>query len=118
MCVGGFAYSFVTGILSSLISSSDSNEAVLKEKITTLNEIMLEYDMDEELYNKLLKNLQLDFRKRSKEFTSFLDDLPMKLRMEVLMLMHQSKYKAIKYFSEKDRSFIAWVAPHLKIIIF
>lgn len=118
MCVGGFTYSFTTGILSSIISNSDSNDAILKEKIATLNEIMIEYDVDEELYNKLLKNLHLDFRKRSKEFTSFIDDLPMKLRMELLMLMHQSKYKKIKYFNDKNKSFIAWVAPLLKPMIF
>jgi Trk-type K+ transport system membrane component len=33
MCVGGFSYSFTTGILSSVISSSDSSEAILNEKI-------------------------------------------------------------------------------------
>jgi hypothetical protein len=55
-----------------------------------------------------------DYRKRSKEFSAFIEDLPMKLKIELLMLMHQSRYHTVEFFKEKEKCFIAWVAPLLK----
>jgi hypothetical protein len=73
MCIGGYTYSYTTGILSSIISSSDNKEAFLKEKIATLNDIKVAFKVDQELYNKLLRNVHYDYRKRSKEFSAFID---------------------------------------------
>ena len=39
MIVGVIAFSFTTGSLTSLLSSYDSSQAKLKEKLSTLNEI-------------------------------------------------------------------------------
>ena len=39
MMLGVVSFSFATGAVASLISSHDSDQAQLKEKITTLNEI-------------------------------------------------------------------------------
>jgi hypothetical protein len=114
MCIGGYTYSYTTGILSSIISTSDNKEASLKEKITTLNDIKVAFNVDQDLYNKLLRNVHYDYRKRSKEFSAFIEDLPMKLKIELLMLMHQSRYHTVEFFKEKEKCFIAWVAPLLK----
>jgi hypothetical protein len=114
MCIGGYTYSYTTGILSSIISSSDNKEAFLKEKIATLNDIKVAFKVDQELYNKLLRNVHYDYRKRSKEFSAFIEDLPMKLKIELLLLMHQSRYSTVEYLREKEKCFIAWVAPLLK----
>ena len=114
MCIGGYTYSYTTGILSSIISTSDNKEAFLKEKITTLNDIKVAFNVDQDLYNKLLRNVHYDYRRRSKEFTAFIEDLPMKLKIELLMLMHQSRYHTVEFFKEKEKCFIAWVAPLLK----
>ena len=46
MCIGGYTYSYTTGILSSIISTSDNKEAFLKEKITTLNDIKVAFNVD------------------------------------------------------------------------
>ena len=43
MLIGVVSFSFATGAVSSLITSYDSKEAVLKEKIATFNEIQSEY---------------------------------------------------------------------------
>jgi hypothetical protein len=43
MCIGGYTYSYTTGILSSIISSSDNKEADLTKKIQTLNDIKVAY---------------------------------------------------------------------------
>lgn len=50
MIVGVIAYSFAISSLTSIISSMDSKMAKLKEKLSTLESIYKEYDMDFSLY--------------------------------------------------------------------
>ena len=53
MIVGVVSYSFAISSLSSVISTLDSKQAKLKEKLNILNNIRSEYEMDFELYWKL-----------------------------------------------------------------
>lgn len=46
MLLGVVSFSFATGTIASIITSYDSHEAVLKEKIATLNDMQIEYDVD------------------------------------------------------------------------
>ena len=45
MIIGVISFSFATGALSSIITSYDSTEAKLKEKMATLNDIKNEYKL-------------------------------------------------------------------------
>jgi Ion channel len=64
MVLGVGIFSFMTGSLSSLITSYDSREAQLKEKIATLNEIAQEYTIDIDMFNKLAKTVKYDHSKK------------------------------------------------------
>ena len=55
MLIGVVAFSFATGSISSIISSQDTKEAKLKEKMLTLESIQREYTIEEELFNKIVK---------------------------------------------------------------
>ena len=68
MVIGVVSFSITTGALSSIISSYDSREALLKEKISTLNQIAAEYEIDVELFNKLTKTLRYDHSKKTKDY--------------------------------------------------
>ena len=67
MITGVIAFSFATGALSSIISSYDSTEAKLKEKLATLNDISAEYRLDDDLYNRLVKNIRYDHSRKQKD---------------------------------------------------
>jgi hypothetical protein len=54
MIIGVISFSFATGALSSIISNYDSTEASLKYKISKLNSIQSEYNIDKELYKKCM----------------------------------------------------------------
>ncbi len=54
MVIGTVSFSFGTGALSSIIQSYDSKEAALKEKISYLKELRLEYKIEDGLYNKIM----------------------------------------------------------------
>ena len=64
MILGVLVFSFTTGSLSSIITSIDSRETQLKEKIATLNEIASEYNLDMETFNKLVKTIKYDHSKK------------------------------------------------------
>lgn len=53
MLVGVVSFSYTTGALASMISSSDTKEAALKEKLRKLREIQHEYHIEQDFYNEL-----------------------------------------------------------------
>lgn len=114
MLIGVISFSFATGVLSSIISSYDSKEALLKEKISTLNELKKQYKIDKNLFNRLARTIRYDHRKSAKDISEFMDELPNKLRLELSILIHQKMYSRIKFFKGKENSFIGWIAGILK----
>lgn len=60
MIFGVFTFSFSIGSLSSVLSNLDSQEAKLKERLNTLNEMRKEYKIPFTLYNKLHRALKYD----------------------------------------------------------
>ncbi len=64
MLMGVILFSFSTGSIASIITSYDSKEAFLKEKIATLNDIHIEYGLSIELFNKLARSIKYDHSKR------------------------------------------------------
>ena len=90
MSIGVVAFSFATGSISSIISNSDSKAAMLKEKMKTLDQIQSEYDIDRELYNKVMRAIQYEHNQSAsaKGVVEFMDELPTKLRLEVAMAIH------------------------------
>ena len=113
MVIGVISFSFATGSLSSIIANFDSSEAQLKEKLSTLNTIQDEYQIDLDLYNKCVRTIRYDHSKKQKDFISFLEELPHKVKVELAMQIHKKMYETIKFFKGKDKSFITWVGPML-----
>jgi hypothetical protein len=114
MIIGVVSMSISTGALSSIISNLDSSEAMLKEKISTLNSIQSEYNIDLALYNKCVRTIHYDHSKKSKDHIQFLNELPHKIKLELAMKIHEQMYQTIKFFKNKDKSFIAWVGTLLR----
>ncbi len=102
MVVGVISFSYATGALASIITSYDSKEALLKEKISTLNEITSEYDLDIDLFNKLAKTIKYDHSKKQKDILQFIDELPHKIKLELAMQIHNKTYANVAFFKEKD----------------
>jgi hypothetical protein len=114
MIIGVVAMSISTGALASIISNLDSSEAQLKEKISTLNSIQTEYNIDLNLYNKCVRTVHYDHSKKSKDFIEFLSELPHKIKIELAMKIHEQMYLTVKFFKEKEKSFIAWIGTLLR----
>jgi len=113
MLIGVVLFSYATGSISSIISSADSEDARLKEKMATLKILQGDYDIESTLYNKIAKALQYG-NQHAKGVVEFMDDLPTKLRIELAIAIHNKMYSNIKFFKDKDKSFIAWVSTLLR----
>jgi hypothetical protein len=50
-----------------------------------------------------------------KDLQEFLSDLPHKYKVELGAVIHSQMYAHIKFFKNKDKVFIAWVATIMKI---
>ncbi|TNV85871.1 hypothetical protein FGO68_gene14280 [Halteria grandinella] len=114
MIIGIVTFSYMTGSLSSIIQSIDSNEAHIQEKITVLNNLAQDYDLDVGLFRKLVKNIKYDHSRKQKDMVQFMEELPHKLKVELAFAVHQKMYKQVKFFEQKERSFIAWITKILK----
>ena len=92
MLLGVVSFSFATGTIASIITSYDSQEAMLKEKIATLNEMQIEYDLDILLFNKLAKTIKYDHTKKKRDILQFIEELPHMLKLELSMAIHLKMY--------------------------
>ena len=98
MLLGVVSFSFATGTIASIITSYDSQEAVLKEKIATLNDMQIEYDLDIQLFNKLAKTIKYDHTKKKRDILQFIEELPHMLKLELSMAIHLKMYFHIQFF--------------------
>jgi voltage-gated potassium channel len=114
MCIGVCSYSFAVGSLSSVLSSLDSKQAKLKQKLNTLEELRRQYRLNHEIYIKLKKSLKYDHSKDKSDKFSFLNELPQSLKLELAVIMHQNIIKKIPFFQSRDPHFIAFICPLLR----
>ena len=110
MLIGVVVFSLTAGSLSSIITSYDSRESYIKEKIATLNQICDEYNVDMDTFNRLVKSIKYDHSKKQKDVISFMEELPRKLKLELSLIMINQMYANVVFFRDKDKSFIAWIA--------
>jgi len=111
MLVGVFSFSFSTGTLSAIIQSIDERDSQLKEKISTLNEIKTQYNVDRTLFNKLVRTIQYDHRKQDQGISEFMEELPYSLQQELNNQMQQKKFAHVPFLCKRDVCFLKWISP-------
>lgn len=116
MLIGVVSFSFTTGALSSIITSYDSSQAKLKEKMATLRDINSEYTLNSELFKKLIRSINYDHNKKMRDFDFFMEELPYKLRIELALEIHKKIYETVEFFKNKDKSFVVWIVKFLRPI--
>lgn len=98
MLVGAISYSFAISSFTSVITSLDSKQTKLKDKLNILNNIRCEYEMDFEMYWKLRQSLYYDHSKDMTDKMSLLEELPLNLRVGLSDIMYRKHVKGIEYF--------------------
>lgn len=118
MSCGLYFFSFTIGRLSSMLSSIDSNEKILINKLEVIDEFSEEANLSIELRNRIKHALQYSANTRGFSWLdklSIINELPKQLRYEVAINMHHGAAKCIKLLKKtRDQNIIAFIVPLLQ----
>lgn len=118
MSFGVLMYSFAIGSLSSIVSTLDQKTAEMNQKLQILSSIKKEFNLDQDIYDKVRKVIKYDLSRNQKDKMNFLQELPNKLRIELSQIMHDKVIQNLYFFRDQPSDFIAYVAPLLKPVKF
>lgn len=115
MSFGVVMYSFSISFISSLVSMIDRKSSEMNAKMQALTEIKQEYNIDDEIYEKVRKLIKYDVTKSHKERSAFLLELPIKYRIELSRIIQDNVLKKVIFF-QNNQDLIDFVIPVLKQI--
>lgn len=92
MFIGVLSFTFVSGALASILQSHDTREAVLQEKVLQLNKLRTMYPVTEELIQNIRNALNFDANKTDGYLEELYQDLPVGVKMELMMVVHDSTF--------------------------
>ena len=118
MSFGVLLYSFAIGSLSSIVSTLDQKSEEMNQKLQILSSIKKEFNLDQNIYDKVRKVIKYDLSKNQKDKMIFLQELPNKLRIELSQIMHDKVIQNFYFFRDQPSDFFAYVAPLLKPVKF
>jgi hypothetical protein len=114
MFVGVCAFSLALGSLTSVLTTLDSKEAKLKEKLMILEELRAEYQINYRTYIKLRKAVKFDHSRNETDKFEFLKELPNNLNIELSTIIHEEMISKIPFFQNRSPYFISFVFPMLR----
>mmetsp|Transcript_15490 Transcript_15490/g.28098 ORF Transcript_15490/g.28098 Transcript_15490/m.28098 type:complete len:700 (+) Transcript_15490:60-2159(+) len=112
-------FSFVIGSLSSMLSSIDTKENVMTNKLAVIDEFAKQSHLNNSLKFKLRSALRYSTDKVGLSWSdkmNIFNELPRNLRYELALAMHQGSVKHLPFFNDKDHVFVSTVVPFLQHI--
>ena len=95
MMIGVMSFSFATGALSSILANLDSMDALMKSKVSALDKIREEYDINPLLYEDLMQTIVFESEIDKSNMMDFVESLPKRLKIELTFIIHQSSIMKI-----------------------
>ena len=89
MICGVIVFTFISGALSSILSTQDASNAALQEKILFLNKLTVQYKIDGMLKSEIRQALKYDNKTTVVGMDAFIESLPPHLNMAVTLALHQ-----------------------------
>lgn len=114
MFIGVLLFSFTISALSTIFSRISEEKKKLRSKFSLLEDLHKEYNIPQNLYNKIKKTIKFQQKKVSIEKFELLDTLPYALRKEVILSMNKKGISNITLFKDQDRDFVIYVLPLLR----
>jgi hypothetical protein len=68
------------------------------------------------LYKKLVRRVNYDHYNRPDNIDKLMNELPYKMKMELLMAIHSDTYETVTFFKGKNPVFFAWIVYLLRPI--
>lgn len=116
MGIGVAFYSLTIGNLTTLIANMDQKTQLLSSKLSTLSDLSREYNIPGKTYEKIRQTLIKNSNENLSLYneTNIISELPSTLRSEVSLYLHKALIEKIKFFHERNASFLSFVVPKLK----
>jgi hypothetical protein len=96
--IGIMMYSYAVSSLSNYIQISEQKTEVLHNKMETLNEIRIQNKINMNLYNKICRFIKYDHKLNKFDTNTFLSQLPVSLRNEMMTHMYKDIINNFVYF--------------------
>ncbi|OMJ81572.1 hypothetical protein SteCoe_4003 [Stentor coeruleus] len=116
MLFGICFYSFIIGSLASILSSLETRETSLMNKLSAIDEFSKEINLSKTLRLKIRYCVKSTHDYQSFNWTEQKDiffELPKNLRYEIALFMHQGSAKFLNFFKYRNSNFISSVVPFL-----
>lgn len=114
MIIGIISFSFVSGTIASILTTSDVQNAAHQSKSKILQKIYLQRAIPHNMFIDCKRHLEMNKSIQSdKEMVSFLDEFPDALRSQMILYVYEHKYNGIDFFKGKSRTYITWICPLL-----
>jgi hypothetical protein len=107
MFVGILVYSFAVSSLGNIVTNYDSITARYYKNLETLEDLRMKYHIPQTFYEKLAKYLKYDFKFNKNEKYSFINDIPAKLRTELLTEMYKDIVGSFSFLSNCSTEFVS-----------
>lgn len=115
MIIGVLFFTMLSGALASILTAYDNHTAELKEKLLYLNQIKVKNKISENLYQNIRSALNHDTSKDREMFNNFIDSLPLHLKLDLAMEVHNISFQEYTLFSDiGSKSFLIWIGHHLQ----
>jgi potassium voltage-gated channel Eag-related subfamily H member 8 len=118
MLVGVMTFSFFSGSLASIIQFYDCENAKYREQLSLLNKLFKEYKLPVKLYANLKQSINYQASNDFEKIHEFTEELPHKLRVELSVYLYRDLYSRLFFLQDKSSSFLAWICPLFKPMMF
>lgn len=107
MIIGVFLYSYTIGSLTNLLSNIDSRKAKLNKKLDILNNLARDFKFSKVFFKKLTNALEYEYSHNKEEYNEVINDLPIYLQTQLLVIIHKRMIEHNHFFENKDARFVA-----------
>lgn len=107
MFVGILVYSFAVSSLGNIVTNYDSITARYYKNLEILEDLRMKYHIPQTFYEKLAKYLKYDFKFNKNEKYTFINDIPAKLRTELLTEMYKDIVGSFSFLSNCSTEFVS-----------
>lgn len=114
MIIGSLTWSFLLTSLSYVFSHKEERQIIYDKKLKILEELNMEYQLDQKIFNRLRKFLFYEYNIYNKDQVSFLETLPGNLKNQLYLNMYEKHISKLQFFKDQSYDFIIAVLPLLK----
>lgn len=114
MMVGVTFYQYTIANVSSIIANLDNKQQQVNNKINTLNEYALKYQLPVQTHKKIMNYFNNNSRVSTSEWEELFQELPQALQAEIVTQTYGKIMDTIHFFKDKSKEFLMIVVPKLK----